>query len=260
MEAKMPDKYKRWRDMTRKQIITRLNRKYENSAGVPPSSIKKIVDRYMEKRKAERALRRKYTTHKDKWNTVITPLSKEINSVRTRVAQWEKRKSTELFTFFSAYLNALLKVRDILRAYQRQELDPDAKAKAVNLSDEGILPNSLSRLPLGQHWSDWVPHKIKREFMRAHSNLATRTRRLTLIFQREPNKTILDQHWRVRQMWVEELNQLQNTIDRDGTDRREYEVRQAERIRQAIAKLEAAPKDKRITPHWRKLVTAKEAA
>jgi hypothetical protein len=60
-------------------------------------------------------------------------------------------------------------------------------------------------------------------------------------------------------MWVEELNQLQNTIDRDGTDRREYEVRQAERIRQAIAKLEAAPKDKRITPHWRKLVTSKEA-
>lgn len=253
----MPDKYKRWRDMTRKQIITRLNRKYKNCAGVPPSSVKKIVDHYMEKRKAERELRRKHTAHKDKWKIVIEPLSKEINSVRTRVAQWKKRESTELFTFFGAYLSALLKVRDILRAYQRQELTPEQKAKAVNLSDEGILPNSLQRVSLGLHWSDWVPHKIKREFMRAHANLATRTRRLTLIFQREPNKTILDQHWRVRQMWTEELNQLQNVIDRDGTDRREYEVRQAERIRLAITKLEAAPKDKRITPHWRKLVTAK---
>jgi len=253
----MPKKYKRWRDMTRKQIITRLNRKYKNCAGVPPSSVKKIVDHYMEKRKAERELQRKHAAHKDKWRVVIDPLAKEIRSLQTRLTQWEKRENVEMTTFFGAYLSALLKVRDILRAYQRQELTPEQKAKAVNLSDEGILPNSLQRMSLGLHWSDWVPHKIKREFMRAHANLATRTRRLTLIFQREPNKTILDQHWRVRQMWVDELTQLQNVIERDGADRREYEVRQAERIRLAITKLEAAPKDKRITPHWRKLVTAK---
>ena len=256
----MPDKYKRWRDMTRKEIITRLNRKYKDCAGVPPSSVKKIVDNYIAKRNAERAARRKNAAHKDRWQLVIAPLSKEIASVRTRVAQWKKRESVELETFFSAYLSALTKVRDILRAYQRQALTPDEKARAVNLSAEGILPNSLQRVSLGSHWSDWVPHKIKREFMRAHANLATRTRKLSLIFQREPNKTILDQHWRVRQMWMEELNQLQNVIDRDGADRREYEARQAERIRQAITKLEAAPKDKRITPHWRKLVTMKEAA
>lgn len=256
----MPHVKKRLRDCTRKQIITRLNRRFRDSTVVTPAVVKKIADRICEQRKLQ-----KYHTHRtarlnNAWKIVLQPLSKEIASVRTRVAQWKKRESVELETFFSAYLSALEKVRDILRAYQRQALTPDEKARAVNLSAEGILPNSLQRVSLGSHWSDWVPHKIKREFMRAHANLATRTRKLSLIFQREPNKTILDQHWRVRQIWLDELTQLQNVIERDGTDRREYEARQAERIRQAITKLEAAPKNKRITPHWRKLVTMKEAA
>lgn len=256
----MPHAKKRLRDCTRKQIITRLNRRFEHSAVVTPAVVKAIADRICEQRKLQKYHAHRTARLNNAWKVVIQPLAKEIGSLQTRLAQWKKRGNVEMTTFFGAYLSALLKVRDILRAYQRQELTPEQKAKAVNLSDEGILPNSLQRVSLGLHWSDWVPHKIKREFMRAHSNLATRTRRLTLIFQREPNKTILDQHWRVRQMWVDELTQLQNVIERDGTDRREYEVRQAERIRQAIAKLEAAPKDKRITPHWRKLVTSKEAA
>ena len=253
----MPHAKKRLRDCTRKQIITRLNRRFANSAVVTPAVVKAIADRICEQRKLLKYHAHRTARLNNAWKVVLQPLSKEIRSLQTRLTQWEKRENVEMTTFFGAYLSALLKVRDILRAYQRQELDPTAKAKAVNLSDEGILPNSLQRVSLGLHWSDWVPFKIKREFMRAHANLATRTKRLTLIFQREPNKTILDQHWRVRQMWTEELNQLQNVIDRDGTDRREYEVRQAERIRLAITKLEAAPKDKRITPHWRKLVTAK---
>lgn len=252
----MPDKYKRLRDMTRKQIVTRLNRKYKDRAGVPPASIKAIADRIIEKRKAERDTQRSNAIHKDKWELIIAPLAAEIASVRTRVAQWQRREQADMLTFFTPYLTALLKLRLILRSYQRQPLDPDAKAKAVNLSDEGILPNSLARLPLGQHWSDWIPHKVKREFMQTHAQLSAvvRTRKLSPIFQRDPSKTIIDQHYRVRQAWQEELNQLENIVERDGIDRRPLEAQQADKIRLAIAKLEAAPSHRRITPYWRKLI------
>lgn len=252
----MPDKYKRLRDMTRKQIITRLNRKYKDCAGVPPSTVKAIADRIIEKRKAERDTQRRNAIHKDKWELIIAPLAREIRSIQTRLTQWRRREQTDMLTFFTPYLTALLKVRDILRTYQRQSLDPNAKAKAVNLSDEGILPNSLARLPLGQHWSDWIPHKVKREFMQTHAQLSAvvRTRKLSPIFQRDPSKTIIDQHYRVRQAWQEELNQLENIVERDGIDRRPLEAQQADKIRLAIAKLEAAPSHRRITPYWRKLI------
>lgn len=252
----MPHAKKRLRDCTRKQIITRLNRRFANSTVVTPAVVKAIADRICEQRKLQKYHAHRTARLNGAWKIVIQPLAKEISSVQTRLTQWRRREQTDMLTFFTPYLTALLKVRDILRTYQRQSLDPDAKAKAVNLSDEGILPNSLARLPLGQHWSDWIPHRVRREFMQTHAVLAARvrTRKLAPILQRDPSKTIIDQHYRVRQAWQEELNQLENIVERDGIDRRPLEAQQADKIRLAIAKLEAAPSHRRITPYWRKLI------
>jgi len=257
MEEIMPRKSKkRLRDMTRKEIITRLNRR----GTLPPQTVAAIAERIIEKRKANKKAARAYHKHKDTWNLVIHPLSQEIRSVQTRLSQFKKRENIPMSTFYEAYLSALIKVRDILKAYQKQEHAPNEKAKLCKLSPEGILPNSLTRLAHGCHWSDWVPLRIRTEFRRAHANLEVKTKQLAPIFQRDPSKTILAQHSRIRIKWLDELTQLQNVIEREGNDRtkRPIESAQAYLIKLAITKLDAAKKDKRITPHWRKLITPDE--
>ena len=255
MEEIMPRKStKRLRDCTRKEIITRLNRRGK----YPPQTVVAIATRIIDKRKEQKKAARAAAKHKDKWSLIIKPLSQEIRSVQTRLAQFKKRENIPLSTFYGAYVSALMKVREILKAYQRQSLTPDEKVREAKLSDEGILPLSLSRIALGHHWSDWVPVRIRTEFRRAHANLSAKTKPIAPIFQRDPPKTIIAQHTFVKDKWTQELNQLLNILDRDGADRRPLEAEQAALIQIAIAKLDAAKKDRRVSPHWRKLVTADE--
>ena len=251
----MPRKSKkRLSQMTRKEIITRLNRRGK----YPPQIIAAIATQIIDKRKAHKKAARAYHKHKDQWNLIIQPLSQEIRSVQTRLAQFKKRENIPLATFYGAYVSALMKVRDILKAYQKREQTPDEKVKEVKLSAEGILPNSLTRIPLGHHWSDWVPVRIRTEFRRAHANITARTKPIAPIFQRDPPKTIIAQHAQVREKWHNELTQLQNVIERDGADKRPLEAEQAALIQIALSKLDASKKDRRVSPHWRKLVTADE--
>jgi hypothetical protein len=245
---------KRLRDCTRKEIITRLNRR----GTLPPETIAAIATRIIDKRKAEKKAAKAYARHKDKWKPIIEPLAKEIRLVQSRMVHFKKRENIQLSTFYGAYLDAMLKMRDILKAYQKQELSPDERAREAKLTDEGILPNSLARLSIGCHWSDWVPFRIRTEFRRAHANLAQRTKPVAPIFQRDPPKTILAQHANVKAKWTEELNLLLNVVERDGTDKRPLEAEQAALIQIAIKKLDTVKKDRRVTPHWRKLVTGAE--
>lgn len=252
----MPRKSKkRLSEMTRKEIITRLNRR----GALPPQTIAAIATRIIDRRKAAKKAASEAARHKDKWNLIIQPLSKEIRSVQTRLAQFKKRENIPLSTFYSSYLSALVRVRDILKAYQRQPLTPDQKVKEVKLSAEGILPLSLTRLSLGHHWSDWVPVRIRTEFRRAHASINAKTKPIAPIFQRDPSKTVLAQRHAVLTKWKEEMAQLQDVVTRDGIQRRPHEAIQSQLIARAINKAEAQGKvDKRLTPYWSKLLTTAE--
>lgn len=90
------------------------------------------------------------------WRNVLNPLANELRVVRSML-RYESGKypNPKRREAIDAYLKALLKVKEKLREY-RYYKERTPKEQAEHMKELGkTIPND------GEHWTDWVPEKVK---------------------------------------------------------------------------------------------------
>jgi len=92
----------------------------------------------------------------DLWKGVLHPLSNEQRSVRSSLRyESSKYPNPQRREALNAYIKVLAKVKEQLREY-RYYKERTPKEQAAYLKEKGkTVPND------GEHWTDWVPLKVK---------------------------------------------------------------------------------------------------
>lgn len=133
--------------------------------GKRPIEISQIVEEVQQYRKSKRADHMRRQQHDVLWGDVLAPLDSELKSVKSMARYISRAYNVpERDAAIEQYQITLIKARNLLKKYWKAyELTPRRLAK-----EKGI-PNN------GEHWTDWVPDKIKT--------------RIALIFEALPHKT-----------------------------------------------------------------------
>jgi hypothetical protein len=110
--------------------------------------------------KSQRRAEKIAATHRKKlWAALLRDLNYEYNNVRQGMKYAATQTQPERLHAFEQYLLVLGKVRDEIEAAQSNpevpKPTPSTYARWLNAKGKRQIPNN------GQHWTDWVPAKIK---------------------------------------------------------------------------------------------------
>ena len=127
-----------------------------------PADMQRIKDEVTATKKAQRVDKITRTQRKIEWDKVLKPLRYELNNVK--VGRAYDLDDAERVEAFDAYILVMV---TLLSRFAQPLASLDATP--IQLALEKSLPNN------GEHWTDWVPDKIKI--------------RIALIFEELPHKT-----------------------------------------------------------------------
>ena len=114
-----------------------------------PSEINKIKDTVAQMKENIRVDKITRANRRTEWTKVLAPLRYELNSAKVG-RNYNGDKCPQRIEAFDAYIAVMEKVNAMLaRPAKLLEKTPIQIATAKN------LPNN------GEHWTDWVPHRIK---------------------------------------------------------------------------------------------------
>jgi len=263
-------KYKRYKDMTAKELDLRLRKR-------------KVLDAVrialVAKLKAERKLinkQKRAVTHiHNKWQEVLDPLLAEHEAIRVRVAQLKSRPDSrheKYLHLYSAYLDVLKTMRQFLRLNQRiGNVTPiEAMVGNKNSGAKRTAANAAS-LPLGMSWVDWIdevvergglPHNIVHTLTTQHHALPYTRRPPEQFFRRDEHqkKRSRQQHNRVLEQWNNELNhalQRKDTLPADHPEQAGLD-KTIQLIRLAMDRLHDMPFTRRAPVRWTSLIKASD--
>jgi hypothetical protein len=257
-------KYKRYKDLTAKEIDLRLRRR--KVADVVREA---IVKRIKEERKVARKIR--YAVHhaNKKWQEVLDPLLAEHEAIRVRVTQL--RTSThshheQYLHLYSTYLDVLKTMREFLRLRQRTSNVTPIEAMVGN-KDSGAKRTAVIGLPLGMSWIDWIdevaskgglPHNIVHTLKTQHAGLPYTRRPPEPLFRRDEHqkRRSREQHNKVLEQWG---NELHHAMHRKGTLPADHPEQAGlnktiQLIRLAMDRLHDMPFTRRAPPRWTSLI------
>ena len=129
---------------------------------IHPADMQRIKDEVAQAKEAQRVDKITRTQRKTEWDKVLKPLRYELNNAK--VGRAYDLDDEERVTAFDAYI---LVMETLLSRFAQPLASLDATP--IQLASEKGLPNN------GEHWTDWVPDKIKT--------------RIALIFEALPHKT-----------------------------------------------------------------------
>lgn len=204
-----------------------------------PSEIAHIKDTVAQMKEAKRV--DKITRHQRKlaWDNILKPLRYELNSAKVgRAYDLDDEARVEAF---DAYITVMEKlVSRFAHPSRLLEQTPMQMAKDKN------LPND------GEHWTDWIPHRIKTPIAEAFYALPHKAKaKRKLPFQR---KMLLDQHTKAKLRLFKATLKEKDTLERKQavapTDERADKL---ERIRKAIKIIDAMQPHDVVPATWNTL-------
>lgn len=130
---------------------------------VHPAEMQAIKDEVAELKEAQRVDKITRTQRKAEWDKVLKPLRYELNNAKVgRAYDLDDESRVEAFDAYILVMETLLS-----RFAQPMKL---LEATPIQLALDKGLPNN------GEHWTDWVPEKIKTKIAIAFEALPHKTR------------------------------------------------------------------------------------
>ena len=260
-------KYKRYKDMTAKEIDLRLRRR-----GVLDAVRESIVKRIKEERKAARKIRYAENHIYKKWQEILDPLLAEHEAVRVRVTQLKNlshEHHEQYLHLYSAYLDVLKTMREFLRLKQRTSNVTPTEAMVGNKNS--VTKRNSVGLPLGASWIDWIdevvnkgglPHNIIHTLTTQHAALPYTRRPPEPLFRRDEHqkKRSRLQHNKVMEQWHNEMNhatQRKDTLPADHPEQAGLD-KTITLIRLAMDRLHDMPFTRRAPVRWTSLIKASD--
>lgn len=208
-----------------------------------PQEIRRIQDEVAAMKEARRVNRITRTHRQQEWTNVLKPLRYELNSAKVgRAYDLDDEARVEAF---DAYIAVMEKVLAKL-VFPSKVLDqtPMQMAKEHNATGKGSpIRND------GEHWTDWVPHKIKETVSTAFFELPHKSKAKRKVpFQR----TMLpEQHETAKQRLLKATIKEMDTLDRRQmvapTDERQAKI---QRMKKALKIIEAMTDNEHIPATW----------
>ena len=259
-------KYKRYKDMTAKELDLRLRKR-----GVQDALREMIVQRVKAHRKTINKQKRAVNHIRNKWQEILDPLLAEHEAMRVRITQLKKQPDShheQYLHLYSAYLDVLKTMREFLRFKQRSSnVTPiEAMVGKTNSGAKRTAVNAAS-LPLGMSWVDWIdevvergglPHNIVHTLTTQHHALPYTRRPPEPLFRRDEHqkKRSRQQHNRVLEQWNNEMNhamQRKDTLPADHPEQAGLDKTIA-LIRLAMDRLHDMPFTRRAPTRWTSLI------
>ena len=216
-----------------------------------PNEVSHIKDEVAQIKESLRVNKITRTHRKAEWANVLDPLRYELNNAK--VGRRYDLQDTARVEAFDAYIAVMEKVlaklehpRDIL------EQTPMQMAKEHNASGKGApIRND------GEHWTDWVPNKIKERIATAFMDLPHRAKAKRKIpFER---KMLPDQHDKAKARLLKATHKEIATLERRQmvapTDEIETKI---SRMKEAIKTINAMTDNEAVPATWNTLDLGKE--
>jgi hypothetical protein len=204
-----------------------------------PSEITYIKDTVAQMKEAKRV--DKITRHQRKlaWDNILKPLRYELNSAK--VGRRYDLTDAQRVEAFDAYIAVMKK---LLSRFEHPSTT--LQQTPMQMAKDKNLPND------GEHWTDWVPHRIKTPIAEAFYALPHKSKaKRKLPFQRT---MLLDQHAKAKQRLLKATNKEMDTLERKQavapTDERADKLK---RIRKAIKIIEAMEAHDVVPATWNTL-------
>jgi hypothetical protein len=204
-----------------------------------PSEITYIKDTVAQMKEAKRV--DKITRHQRKlaWDNILKPLRYELNSAK--VGRRYDLTDAQRVEAFDAYIAVMKK---LLSRFEHPSTT--LQQTPMQMAKDKNLPND------GEHWTDWVPHRIKTPIAEAFYALPHKSKaKRKLPFQRT---MLLDQHAKPKQRLFKPTNKEMDTLERKQavapTDERADKLK---RIRKAIKIIEAMEAHDVVPATWNTL-------
>ena len=261
-------KYKRYKDMTAKELDLRLRKRK-----VLDAVRESIVKRIKEERKAINKQKRAVNHIRNKWQEVLDPLLAEHEAIRVRVTQLKNlshEHHEQYLHLYSAYLDVLKTMREFLRLKQRTSNVTPIEAM-VGKTNSGAKRTAVDGLPLGASWVDWIdevvnkgglPHNIIHTLTTQHAALPYTRRPPEPLFRRDEHqkKRSRLQHNKVMEQWHNEMNhatQRKDTLPADHPEQAGLD-KTITLIRLAMDRLHDMPFTRRAPQRWTSLIKASD--
>lgn len=259
-------KYKRYKDMTPKELDLRLRKR-----GVLDAVRVSLVEKVKAYRKALNKQKRTVNHIRNKWQEVLDPLLAEHEAIRVRVLQLKKMEHQyheQYLHLYVAYLDVLKTMREFLRLKQRTSNVTPIEAMVGNKS--GTRSPAVG-LPLGVSWVDWIdevvdrgglPYNITHTLTTQHHALPYTRRPPEPLFRRDEHqkKRARQQHNKVMEQWNNEINHALDRKDKLPTDHPEQAGldKTIALIRLAMDRLHDMPFTRRAPPRWMNLIKSSD--
>lgn len=260
-------KYKRYKDMTPKELDLRLRKR-----GVLDAVRIALVEKVKAYRKALNKQKRTVNHIRNKWQEVLDPLLAEHEAIRVRVLQLKKMEHQhheQYLHLYVAYLDVLKTMREFLRLKQRTSNVTPIEAMVGNKS--GTRSPAVNSLPLGASWVDWIdevvdrgglPYNITHTLTTQHHALPYTRRPPEPLFRRDEHqkKKGLAQHNKVMEQWNNEMNHALDRKDKLPADHPEQAGldKTIALIRLAMDRLHDMPFTRRAPPRWMNLIKSSD--
>jgi hypothetical protein len=226
--------YETYLNLTPNELHQRLLKRNRH-----PSEITQIKDDVAKIKEAKRI--DKITRHQRKlaWDNVLKPLRYELNSAKVgRAYDLDDEDRVEVFDAYIAVMEKLL--NRFAHPSRKLEQTPMQLGKDKNLPNEG------------EHWTDWIPHRIKSPIAEAFYALPHKAKaKRKLPFQRT---MMLDQHAKAKLRLLKSTNKELDTLERRQavapTDERTDKIK---RIRKAIKIIDAMQPHDVVPATWNTL-------
>jgi hypothetical protein len=261
-------KYKRYKDMTAKELDLRLRKR-----GVLDAVRTALVAKVKAERKLINKQKRAVNHIRNKWQEVLDPLLAEHEAIRVRVTQLKTATHShheQYLHLYSTYLDVLKTMREFLRLKQRSSNVTPIEAM-VGKTNSVTKRNSVASLPLGASWVDWIdevvdrgglPHNITHTLITQHAALPYTRRPPEQFFRRDEHqkRKSREQHNKVMEQWNNEMNhalQRKDTLPADHPEQAGLD-KTISLIRLAMDRLHDMPFTRRAPARWTSLIKASD--
>ena len=228
-----------------------------------------LIERFKHVRSERMKVRRERNGLREAWAKVLAPLRLEYNYIKVRLHQIDNYKRDDVSPVtkenhvayrevYHEYFAVLRHVRDELVLKQRLSNDTPDKAMVARLGE--FTYNKLNvkgDFKYGTYWTDWVDDKDKDRLLTKQAGLHYTRKPLVPFFRRGDSikKDNLEQHNRVRQAWLDELNILLTEQDRTPVDAQHpHLLWSIKKIRVAMDRLDAVPLTRKAPTRWRSML------
>lgn len=203
-----------------------------------PSEINKIKDTVAQMKENIRVDKITRANRRTEWTKVLAPLRYELNSAKVG-RNYNGDKCPQRIEAFDAYIAVMEKVNAMLaRPAKLLEKTPIQIAVAKN------LPNN------GEHWTDWIPHRIKQPIHDAFMAIPHKPkakRKIPFLRTVTPNLHTKAKA-RLLSKTTKEIQTLETRILMQPTDER---IEQMRKMKAAIKIIENIEDNEFIPASWR---------